>query len=588
MIKLRNKNERKKITNYNKIIIYLILILISVSCTNSQEGKAEDLKVVNKIENIGSIEGTKSTENLKDIKDVENIESINKQKLTEKTLEEKDFVKIDEGVIVDNLRNVSEDDLKEKQEETITKKTEKPLVAKNEEMEKAIREFRNLPTMESAGFGIKVVNLDKGDTLYEKNSNTSFVPASNMKLLTTGIALEVLGKNFKFKTMIAHDGTITPNGELNGNLYIVGGGDPTLGSKYLVAKDPERVTKEEQLKQIEFIETWVEEIRKAGIKEINGDIIADTSYFPETTLPATWEWGDLRYSFASPPNSLSFLDNNIRLVLRKKTEERVSVEVYPEYTNTKITNKVLSGREGGNSRITLVVVPYSNEIIVLGELSKPIAYYTTVMKDPALSLATLLSERLNNEGIKNNKGRVATKEEEKNWNKVIYTYYSPSLEKIINYTNKYSVNLFAEHIKLQVEKSSGEKMKKLWSERINTSGLYIYDGSGLSRYNGMTPNVLIEVLKEMKKSKNFKSYYNSLAEPTKNGTFKDFDRETVLVNNFRGKSGTLTGVKAYSGYLYNINGDLLGFSIILNHHGLSKNRAGKEIEKIMKNIYYLK
>jgi len=461
-----------------------------------------------------------------------------------------------------------------------------------------VNDFKNLPQIENASLGIKVMNLETNKTLFELNSDKSLVPASNMKLLTTGVALEVLGADYRFKTTLAYDGKIRSDGILDGNIYIIGGGDPTLGSKYLIAKDPNRVTAEEKKKQLEFLNTWVEKLKAMGIKKINGKIVADCSYYPETTLSQTWEWGDLRYTFASKPSGLTFLDNSIRLTLQKEGKN-IRVRVSPSWVNTVVTNKVVVD-DKKKSKITLVVPPYTNEIIALGTMNKSIISYNTVMQDPASALSRIFSETLERGGIKNNGSRlIGENDNEVEKRNLIYTHYSPSLEEIISYTNKYSVNLFAEHLKIEVEKKLreknkvteeefGETMKAYWSNRISTRGLYIYDGSGLSRYDGVTPTTVVEILKYMNKSDNFLSYYNSLAEPGKGGTFKNFQEKTVLVNNLHGKSGTLTGVKSYGGYMYNIDGDLLAFSIIINHHGMSGSGISKKLEKLMESIYYLK
>lgn len=475
---------------------------------------------------------------------------------------------------------------------------EVPTVPTRSKTETVVSDFRQLPKIENASLGIKVMNLETNKTLFELNSHKSLVPASNMKLLTTGAALEVLGADYRFKTILAYDGQIGSDGTLNGNIYIIGGGDPTLGSKYLAAKDPERVTAEEKKKQLEFLSIWVEKIKTMGIKKINGQIVADCSYYPETTLSQTWEWGDLRYTFASKPSGLTFLDNSIRLTLRKEGKN-IRASVSPSWVNTVVTNRVV-GDDKRPSKITLVVPPYNNEIIALGTMNRPIISYNTVMQDPASALGAIFSETLERDGIENNGSRLRNRDEiAENKKNLIYTQYSPKLEEIIDYTNKYSVNLFAEHLKIEVEKKLMEKnkevkgnkaetMKGYWSKHIPARGLYIYDGSGLSRYDGVTPNTVVEVLKYMERSNDFLSFYNSLAEPGKGGTFKKFQEKTVLVDNLHGKSGTLTGVKSYGGYMYNVDGDMLAFSIIINHHGMSGSEISKKLEKVMESIYYLK
>jgi D-alanyl-D-alanine carboxypeptidase/D-alanyl-D-alanine-endopeptidase (penicillin-binding protein 4) len=216
------------------------------------------------------------------------------------------------------------------------------------------------------------------------------------------------------------------------------------------------------------------------------------------------------------------------------------------------------------------------------------------MQDPASTLATIFSETLKYNGVENKGGELRPetskieKYEEDQGMKEIYVNYSPSLEKIIALTNKHSINLFAEHLKLEVEKVNSKKVKTLWSKNIDTDGMYIYDGSGLSRYDGVTPNNIVEVLKYMYSSDEFDVFYNSLGKPGESGTFKTFKKGTVLVENLHAKSGTLTGVKAYSGYMYNKDGDMLAFSILVNHHGMSGTAMGKELEKIMESFYYMK
>ena len=219
-----------------------------------------------------------------------------------------------------------------------------PIVTRRSITEVAMDNFVHLSQIENASVGVSVINLENNKILFERNSNTSLVPASNLKLLTTGIALETLGKDYRFKTTLTYDGVIKSDGTLEGNIYIIGGGDPTLGSKYLVAKDPEHLSKIEKKEQLEFLDLWVEQIKKIGIKKIDGKIVADPSYLPITTLSPTWEWGDLRYSFASHPSGLTFMDNNIRLTLRKYGNE-IRSEVSPQYSYTKITNRVAVDRD---------------------------------------------------------------------------------------------------------------------------------------------------------------------------------------------------------------------------------------------------
>lgn len=455
---------------------------------------------------------------------------------------------------------------------------------------KTVSHLKKLRGVKNASLSVKVLDLTTGRSLYQRNSKESLTPASNLKLLTTAMALEVLGKDYQFQTKIYYSGEIDPQGVLHGNIYVVGGGDPTLGSKYLVARDPEYPTRVELGNRTKFLDQWVEKVQGLGIKSIDGAIIADDSHYPTNPLPPMWEWGDLRYEFGSPPSALTFMDNNISLQIRKM-QDGVKTIVDPVTSHTKIINNLKY--DSKKKDITLISPPYTNELILDGTIDDKIAKYTTTMKDPSETLVRTFAKKLKSNGVSNKGGRLAKKEElskiaSLDDSLLIFTENSPKLSKIVEYTNKHSVNLFAEHLRIAIERKTGMHIKDLWRKRINTQGLYMADGSGLSRYNGVTSITIVDLLRYMKKSKNFKVFYNSLPQPNQIGTLRSFKPHSVLTGKLRAKSGTLSGIKAYSGYLKSQSGHLLAFSIILNHHGLSKTQAGEELERLMTGFYYLK
>ena len=464
----------------------------------------------------------------------------------------------------------------------------------NSKMNKIVKEFKTVPELKHSNFGISVLNTETNKILWSENADKILVPASNQKLYTTAAMLEMFGSDYTFKTKISYSGTIDKNGVLNGDLYIIGGGDPSLGSKYLISNREELEDEELLEKQLSFFNIWVKKIQELGIKKINGKIIGDSSYFPEFSVLKTWEWVDMSYDYGASPSGLTILDNSFKLNLTIGENNIVSSSVKPDGIAVKIKNNLKENLEGPNN-IILVVPPYSNTINVLGTINKN-KIYNTVIQDPTFSTINLFKNKLETVGINCLGLKTVSNKSKRDKLTEVLVHESPKLSSLISLTNKMSINLFAEHFKIAINKKlleskENELNKKLFQEYLKKtfkiSALYNYDGSGMSRYNGFSPNETITLLSYMKNSPNFKIYYDSLAEPGKIGTMKKFSKNTVLVDNLHAKSGTLTGVKAYSGYMYNQNNKLLAFSIMVNNHGLKSSEISKEIQKIMEAIYYL-
>ena len=208
--------------------------------------------------------------------------------------------------------------------------------------------------------------------------------------------------------------------------------------------------------------------------------------------------------------------------------------------------------------------------------------------DPGLLLGDLFRKSLEKNGIST--GNDVEVVQTSSGSKVFFTHYSPSLERMSVLMNSYSINLYAETLKLEAEKELAKNrpisISRYWYEALNLQGFRLYDGSGLSRYSRVTPNNTIELLSYMQSSEYAEDYYGSLAVAGQRGTFQDFNKPP-LRNNLHGKSGTLTGVKSYSGYITNSNDELLAFSIMVNLHGLSNYQITTKLKEIMSEIYNL-
>lgn len=455
----------------------------------------------------------------------------------------------------------------------------------------AFEKMKNEKVLENASISFRVIDLDADTALAEYNSYNSLVPASTMKIVTTAASLISLGSYSSFKTTLQYDGYIDSNGVLHGNIYIKGGGDPTLGSKYYLKKDE---------KPSDFMQKWVSEIQKIGIKEIKGAVIGDASHFSYEGVPTTWLWGDMGNYYGAGTNGLTIYDNLTYLTFRsgENAGDSTFIDcVTPCLPNQTFNNKVKAA-ESKKDNAYVYSAPYSNNRLIKGTIPKGRDEFNVKasMSDPAYQAAWDLEYYILKAGIPIQYGATTKRKmelegkitEEKRAN--FYTQKSPSIARIVYKTNHVSNNLFAEHLLNEIGKKRNKEgsnyigaiaIKSFWSKRINTAGMYVSDGSGMSRMNAVSAYHLTSILRYMKKSKNYKSFYTSLPIAGKSGTMKHIGRKTYASGRLRAKSGTMTRVKSYAGYVKSKSGKNLAFAIIVNNYNCYTSTMTKKLEKIM-------
>ncbi len=458
----------------------------------------------------------------------------------------------------------------------------------------AFDRLKELHYVENASFSFHVMDVDADTTVAEFNSKNSLVPASTMKLITTSAALVQLGSYKQFKTKIEHDGYIDSMGILHGNIYISGGGDPTLGSSYFLKKDENPA---------DFMKTWVSEIKKAGIQSLTGRIIGDASRYSYEMTPSTWLWGDMGNYYGAGPCGLTIYDNYNTLTFRSGSEAGDSTFIdciTPFSPNQTFENRVLASNENRDNAY-VYAAPYSNHRLIKGSIPKQKEEFKVKasMMDPAYQAAFDLEYYLLKEGISVGKNAstkrilmlqgdsVSSKKQE------VYVYASPSVGQIAYFTNHQSVNLFAEHLlnEMGVDSykdgsnySGSLALTNFWRNRIDSKGMYISDGSGMSRMNAISAHHLTGVLDYMASSKNYQSFYTSLPIAGKSGTMKNIGRNTYAAGRLRAKSGTMTRVKSYAGYVTSKSGKNLAFAIIVNNYTCYTSTMTRQLEKIMVEI----
>lgn len=461
-----------------------------------------------------------------------------------------------------------------------------------------LKKLKNDSDLKNGSIGFYAIDLNTDEVIAELNPDLGLKSASTMKLITSAAALEVLGKKFKFKTKILYDGYIdSTNKTLHGNIYIKGGGDPTLGSKYFYST---------RYKQ--FLKAWTAAVESLKIDTITGFIIADASIYSQDMVPPTWSWEDIGNYFGAGPSGLSIYDNYYTLYFN--TSSKIGGKTYitrvePEIEGLSFDNTVVSANINSD-RSYIFGAPYTYHRYIRGKLPRGRTDYDVkgAMPDPALYAAKELYRNLTSNGLIIENGvttmRILNDEKfAKSEKKEIYTTLSPSLSEIIYKLNMNSINLFAEHLLVHVglkkagvkdTKSASNVMESFWASKgMNIKGLSINDGSGLSYYNSVSAKQLVFVLKYMQRySNNYQVFYESLPISGESGTLRRVCRGTAAHGKIHAKSGSIRDVRCYAGYTTSYSGREIAFAMMLNNFTCSDYDARKKLEKLMIALVKLK
>jgi len=442
-----------------------------------------------------------------------------------------------------------------------------------------VDKFRENKLLQNANISLLIKDLQTSKILYEFRPNNSIISASTMKVITTATALEMFGPEFRMATKLEIDGEITKDSVLNGDLYIKGGGDPTLGSAKIGDNN--------------FISKWVDAVLNAGIKKINGRIIANDYFFEQQVINPKWTWEDVGNYYAPSIYGIAYMDNTFELIFKtcKVGTSPEIIQVNPEIPGLEIQNFVqITNTNSDNAYF--YGAPFTNVKSVYGEIPANKNEFTVKgdIPNPGLLLAQHFHKKLNESGCEIIES--PTSERINNCKKfAIYTHYSPTLQEIINETNKNSNNLYAEYLFKYIGTKTGipgtvnqaiTKIKSFWkSKGLSVDELFQCDGSGLSPSNAVSANFFVELLFYMKeKSKYYNNFYQSLSVSGENGTLKTILEKTPLKGKIHAKSGSMSRVKAYVGYI-ELNNQTLAFALLVNN----ANGTAKEITKKMEEFF---
>jgi len=431
--------------------------------------------------------------------------------------------------------------------------------AKNQAFHRAVENMLAHPCLKKKNYGVEIYSLDRREILYEVRKGQLFIPASNLKLITTAAALERLGPDYRFPTRLFTSGKLRGD-ILYGDLYIKGYGDPKLVTEQM----------------------WllVNELENLPLKKIVGNIIADDSFFDTLLHVKTWKQSGGSEAYNAPLGALSFNFNTVTVYVSpgERPSEPPRVIIEPETKYLKVNNQARTLPRGKRGRLAVNRMDrgdYDEITIKRGiSTSRPRARYFVNITDPTKYSVSVFKEYLARVGIqvvgKTFRGKVPKGA------KLMINHKSEPLALALRGLNKFSNNFVAEQIvkTLAAEKfgppGTTENGLKVIHEYMRSLGVAqdrftIVDGSGLSRQNRVTPNQIIRVLEHVSQDLSiFPEFISALGVMGVDGNVRKRMNGVEESQKARVKTGTLNSVSSLSGYFQSRDGERFAFSILMN------------------------
>ena len=441
-------------------------------------------------------------------------------------------------------------------------------------------------------WGLLVADAETGATLYEKNANDYFLPASNMKLLTSALALDTLGPEYRFRTTLETNGALGPDGKLSGDLVLVGRGDPNLSNR----KFPYETKEEFEGPPEKALAELADAIAARGVKEITGDVVGDDSYFPRERYPDGWEIDDMVWEYGAAISAIVVDDNTVTLTLTpsEKAGGTVAAVVEPATREFVVKNEVTTIGAKEKQDLRLTREPGGDTVIVSGVMPAGSAPRKLLLaiQEPALHAANLLAQLLRDREIKIGGGVRAQHEPDPGeaTRTVLAEHLSIPLKDSVKLVNKISQNLHTEVLLRTAARQQGrwatpEDLQKFPQAFYAKAGIQDgeviqTDGSGLSRHDLVTPRAFVALLEYAQKQPWFPSFLASLPVAGTDGTLNERMKVPPLAGKVNAKTGSVTHVRTLSGYAETPGGRKLIFSFLSNNQGAKNHEVHSAIDGV--------
>jgi len=470
------------------------------------------------------------------------------------------------------------------------------------------------PDSDRAFWGIYAISLDSGKTILALNPDKLFTPASNAKLFTTAAVFGLIGPDYRFKTTVETLGSLDKYGRLNSDLALVGRGDPNLSGRVL----PYNMHTERKAPPIQVLTELADQLVQHGLKYVDGDVVADDSYFVWERYDEGWSQDDLAREWGAPVSALTINDNvifvNIMPADRPGERAFLNITPFPEYY--KIDNRVMTTPQGSGPRtVSINREPGSNQLTFWGNIPQddPGFGEALAIEDPADFSARLFRQLLEQRGV-TIYGRARTRHTELASTRtfsvtslasgggdtarppnlspmVLASYQSQPLAQDLRVINKVSQNLHAELMLRLLGKEKGtsgsiegglEVMRGfLVSAGVKADQFVFYDGSGLSREDLVTPQAIVTLLRYCRQQSWGQAYEDTLPIAGLDGSLADRFRNTPASGVVHAKTGSLAHVYSLAGYATAQSGEHIAFAVMTNNNNMPTKKALDTIDRIV-------
>lgn len=450
------------------------------------------------------------------------------------------------------------------------------------------------PGFAAAFWGIEVRSLKTGRTLYARNAEKAFRPASNVKLVTTAAALDALGPDTQIRTTVETAGRIDGMGRVLGDVFLVGRGDPNLSARFTPGRPAAA------------FEQMADALVAAGVRRIEGCLVGHEGAFTGDRRGSDWTWEDLPWGYGAEVSALSFADNRVEVTLKpgERAGDPAVLDVAPDLGCVAVSSSVVtaaaaplspSGPADGEEAVSLDRGPGSNEIRLSGRVPLGGSWDGGLaVADPARCAAQVFRGVLEARGIRVTGGVSTSSAPLPAGVRALAWHDGPSVAEIVRTVNKESQNLHAEmllrlvglKVKGEGSAAKGHEAVVEMARRLGVpdQGWGLSDGSGLARTNLLTPHGLVALLAALDRHPAAAAFRASLPVAGVDGTLKRRMTGTAAEGRVIAKTGTFRLTNALAGYATTARGERLAFSIVVNNHAGKSREAVAAIDAIAASL----
>jgi D-alanyl-D-alanine carboxypeptidase/D-alanyl-D-alanine-endopeptidase (penicillin-binding protein 4) len=446
----------------------------------------------------------------------------------------------------------------------------------------------NDPVFDRAIWGVLIQSVESGDVLFAANPTKLMMPASNMKILTLATCAERLGWNYTFETRLVSSGVID-GGVLKGDLIAIGTGDPSLGTR---VGDGGRT-----------MAAWADELWNAGIRAIDGRLIGDDNAFEDEGIGAGWSWDDLAYGYGAPVGALSFDENAVELAIRPGavTGDLGEIRLGSHDSGLVVDNYLTTSSANGEFFLDLRRAPGSPHLIVRGAvpMGTPEFVRTVSIDNPTDFFLAALKYALSARGIAISGAALdidlVAPTPETSTARVLVLHHSPPLSELAMPLMKVSRNLYGESLLKALRTHDGRAgsvragrdavLEVLRSWGLSPDSVVLSDGSGLSRYNYVSVETLVSVLRHLTNDpRHSVPFEATLPIAGRDGTLGNRMKGTAAEGNVHAKTGSVSNVRAISGYLRTKDDERIVFSIVANNFNAVPSEVDRAADRALELV----